>query len=97
MIRMANTIFQKIMGSSPRIKVFEYLLEWKSYDLTISDIARGSGISRNKTTEIVNELARQDILKHTRNIGQGQFYILNKENDIVQQLAKLFKTIVKAS
>jgi len=96
-IEMEKTIFQKVMGNSPREKVIEYLLEWNKYDLTISDIARGSGVSRNKTTEIIDELAKQKILKQTRTIGQGQFYILDNENEIVKQLRKLFRTIVNVS
>ena len=59
---MKKTIFQEIMGTNPRIKVLEYLLEWNRYDLTISDIARGSKISRNKATEIINELTKKNIL-----------------------------------
>ena len=91
---MKKSLFQGIMGSSPRIKAIEYMLEWGKYDLKIWDIGRGSGISRNKATEIINELKTKNIIEHTRNIGQGQFYIVNRENLIVKQMLKLFKTIV---
>ena len=92
---MKKTIFQEIMGTNPRIKVLEYLLEWNRYDLTISDIARGSKISRNKATEIINELTKKNILVNTRNIGQGQFYLMNKDNETVKLMLRLFKIIVE--
>ena len=90
-----ETLFQKIMGDNPRIKVFEYLVEWKGYDISISDLARGAGISRNTATEIVRELLEQKILKPTRNVGNAQFFVLNRENKISQQILKLFKTVIE--
>jgi len=90
-----ETLFRKIMGDNPRIKVFEYLVEWKGYDISISDLARGAGISRNTATEIVKELLEQGIIKHTREVGNAQFFILDRENKVSQQIIKLFKTVVE--
>lgn len=91
-----RTIFTGVMGSSPTIKVLQYMLEWCQYDLTISDIARGAAISRNSTYNVISSLIKKKMIITTRIMGKSQLYALNKESPIVKKLSELFKTVVKS-
>jgi len=89
------SLFKEVMGTSPSVKVLEFLIEWNGFDITITDIARGASIGRANAYEIVNTLKSKGILKQTRTIGTSTFYIFNKENEISKKLIDLFNSILK--
>ena len=92
-----NTAFEEALGSSPQIKVLDYLLSWEGFDVTITDIAKGSKISRVKTYSVVKSLIRKGVLIPTRNIGNANFFKLDGNNIFTKQLRKLYRTCVKQS
>ena len=91
---MKETIFTKTIGSTPKIKVLEFLIEGRELDYSISDIAEGAKIGRTTLFRIWNDLIKLKIIKHTRDIGNAKLYKLNLENPFVKKLVDLFDTIV---
>lgn len=89
-----QTIFTKAIGSTPQIKVLEFLIEGRELDYSISDIAEGAGIGRTTLFRIWDNSIELGIVKHTRNIGNAKLYKLNLSNPFVKKMVDLFDTLV---
>ena len=89
-----ETIFTKAVGSTPKIKVLEFLIEGRELDYSVSDIAEGSGIGRTTLFRIWNDFTELNIVKHTRDIGNAKLYKLNLANPFVKKIVDLFDTLV---
>ena len=70
-----KSLFIQFMGDSPMIRVLDYLLTERELDFSITDIAENSGIGRATLYRIWDNLIKNCIIKHTRNIGKGVFRI----------------------
>ena len=91
---MAQTIFTKTVGNTPKIKVLEFLIEGKELDYSITDIAEGSGIGRTTLFRIWKDLLEGQIVKHTRDIGNAKLYKLNTANPVVKKMVELYNMVV---
>ena len=89
-----ETIFTKAIGTTPKIKVLEFLIEGRELDYSISDIAEGAGIGRTTLFRIWNDLIDLEIIKHTRDIGNAKLYRLNLSNVFVKKMVDLFDSLV---
>jgi len=90
-----NTLFTELLGSSPELKVFDFLLIHKNYDYSLTEIARNSNIGYTSIHSFWKQWVNKGIVKKTRRIGRAQMYELNKENAFVKQLAGLHDLVLK--
>lgn len=81
-----KTIFQKIFGDSPLIKVIDFFLDNQEWDYTKIQIAKSTGISRITLDDILEKLLKIGFIKTTRTIGNSTFYEINKGNMVAQNL-----------
>ena len=84
----------KAIGSTPKIKVIEFLIEGRELDYSVSDIAEGAGIGRTTLFRVWNDFIDLEIVKHTRDIGNAKLYKLNLSNVFVRKMVDLFDTLV---
>lgn len=91
---MEETIFIKVVGDTPKMRVLEFLIEGRELDYSISDIAEGAGIGRTTLFRIWKNLEQLKIIKPTRVIGNAKLYKLNIENHIVKKFIELFDSVV---
>ena len=91
---MEETIFTRVVGNTPKIKVLEFLIEGRELDYSLSDIAEGSGIGRTTLFRIWDDFEKLKIVKQTRNIGNAKLFKLNIENTFVKKLVELFDTLL---
>ena len=89
-----KTIFTKVIGNTPKIKVLEFLIEGRELDYSISDIAEGAGIGRTTLFRIWNDFVESGIVKNTSNIGNAKLYKLNLANTFARKIADVFDTLV---
>ncbi len=89
-----ETIFTKAIGTTPKIKVLEFLIEGRELDYAISDIAEGAGIGRTTLFRVWNDFVELGIVKNTRSIGNAKLYKLNIANPFVRKMVDLFDTLV---
>lgn len=94
---MEKTIFTKAVGSTPRMKVLEFLIEGRELDYSLSDIAEGAEIGRTTLFRIWNELEKLKFVKQTRTIGNAKLFRLNQDNLFIKKLIELFDTLMKES
>ena len=93
-MRMEESIFIKIMGDYPLIRVLNYLLVFREFDYSLTDIAEGSGIAWSTLNLLWPKLEKNKIVIHTRDVGRAKMFKLNTSNKIVQDLIKFADAIV---
>ena len=91
---MKETIFTRVVGNTPKIKVLEFLIEGRELDYSLSDIAEGSSIGRTTLFRIWDDFEKLKIVKQTRIIGNAKLFKLNLENTFVRKLVELFDTLI---
>jgi len=91
---MKETIFTRVVGNTPKIKVLEFLIEGRELDYSLSDIAEGSGIGRTTLFRIWDDFEKLKIVKQTRIIGNAKLFKLNIGNTFVKKLVELFDTLI---
>jgi DNA-binding transcriptional ArsR family regulator len=91
---MEKSAFRRVFGDSPLIRVLDFLLEeGRTFDYSLTDIAKNSGVAWSTLHEIFPRFEKLGIVKETRRIAQAKLYKLNEENPIVKELTKLDKNI----
>ena len=94
---MEKTLFVKFLGDSPKIRVLDMLITGRELDYSISDIAEQAGIGRATFYRMMNELIRNKIIIATRKFGNIQLYKLNKKNEFIKEIIKLYDHITKVA
>jgi hypothetical protein len=89
-----ETLFRKVFGDTPKVRVLEFLLEGRELDYSISDIAEGAEIGRTTLFHIWDDLLAAGIVKPTRQIGNAKLFILNRSNPFVQKMIAAFDEII---
>jgi len=86
-ITMQNkSLFIEFMGDSPTIRVMDYLLTMGELDFSITDMAENAGIGRATLYRIWDNLIKNSIIVHTRDIGKAKLFKLNTENPKIKKL-----------
>lgn len=89
-----ETLFRKVFGDTPKVRVLEFLLEGRELDYSITDIAEGAEIGRTTLFRIWDDLLATGVVKPTRQIGNAKLFILNRSNPFVQKMIAAFDEII---
>lgn len=84
-----ETVFVEIFGSSPVIKVLDFLISYQLFDYPLTEIAKNSGVSYSTLQIFWDKLVKNNIVVKTRRVGKSDLYKLNTENPFVKELIKL--------
>jgi Fe2+ or Zn2+ uptake regulation protein len=85
-----KSLFTEFMGDSPMIKVLDYLLTERELDFSITDMADNSRIGRATIYRIWDNLIKNEIIVHTRDIGKAKLFKLNKANTKIKKLIEIY-------
>ena len=85
-----SSLFINFMGDSPMIRVLDYLLTERELDFSITDIAENSCIGRATLYRIWDNLIKNNIIIHTRDIGKAKLFKLNTENTKIKKLIEIY-------
>ena len=89
-IRMKEqTAFLDIFGTSPVIKVIDFLITYREFDYSLTDISRESEVGWNTLHSFFFKLIEKGLIKETRQVGRAKLYKLNTNNSIVKKLIEL--------
>jgi DNA-binding transcriptional ArsR family regulator len=86
---MEETYFVRAMGSSPTVRVLDFLLQNKFSDYTKAEIANEISIAPMTLDKVWDRLVELGMVKETRRIGNGRLYKLDEDSPIVEQLKQL--------
>jgi len=84
-----KSLFIEFMGDSPMIRILDYLLIERELDFSITDMAENAGIGRATLYRIWDNLIRNEIIVHTRDIGKARLFKLNTENKKIKKLIEI--------
>jgi len=84
------SLFMDFFGKrTSMLRIIDFLIERRPFDVTKEEIIEETGISRNAFYRGWKRLEGYNIVIATRQIGKSSMYVLNDENEIVQQLLRL--------
>lgn len=80
-----------LLGNAGKTKMLSAFVTERGRELTISEIARFSGVARSTVYDHIDALLELGVIKHTRdtNDGHSALYQLNEESEIADLLYKL--------
>ncbi len=84
----SQSVFVEYFGSSPYIKVLDFLIQGQEFDYSMTEIARNSGVGWSAFSVVFKKLLEKNIIKATRTIGNAKLFRLNKKNQFVVNLIK---------
>ena len=93
---MVKTRFTTLFGNTDKIIILDFLITGRDFDYSLSDIARNSGVSWTTLYRVWPQLVENKIVIPTRVIGKAKLFRLNSQNEVVKNLVKLYKVILKA-
>ena len=91
----SQSIFVEYFGSSPYVKILDFLIQGQEFDYSMTEVARGAGVGWSAFTRIWNQLLAKEIIIQTRTIGNAKLFKLNKKNLFVQKLIKFDLDLMK--
>jgi len=93
--RESQSIFVEYFGSSPYVKVLDFLIQGQEFDYSMTEIARGAEVGWSAFTRIWEKLLEKEIILPTRTIGNAKLFKLNKKNPFVIKLIKFDLELTK--
>lgn len=72
-----------------RSKILDFLLTFRDFDYSISDIAKNSGLSFKTGSNEVRKLEGAKFIVNSRNVGKAVMFKLNMDSPQVKSLSKL--------
>jgi len=85
-----KTIFLSVFGSSPILRVLDFLAVNEDFDYSMTDIANLSGVGYSTLKLFWNKLEKENIVVNTRVVGKAKMYRLNFINPIVKKFRELY-------
>ena len=92
---MNKPIFLEVIGDYPINRVLDFLITFKNYDYSMTDIAKSSNVGWTTLNSFWKDLEKYKIIIFTRLVGKAKMYKLNEKNPVVQQLIKMHWSIIK--
>lgn len=90
-----DTIFLEVMGKSPVNKVLDFLIENERDSWTMREISEGRNVGYSTLKILLPRMVRHKLIIITREVGKTKLYKINKENDIIRYLYKIYKIMEK--
>lgn len=90
MNKVETTLFTETIGNSPTARVLELLINGEGLDYSLSDIVEGAEVSWATVHEVVPQLEKKGLIKHTRKVGMAKMYKINRANPVAKSLIDLF-------
>lgn len=83
-----GTALTYLFGDHPKPRILATMLSESDRDLSVTEIARLSGLNRTTIYEHLDDLLELDVIINTRRTA-GQMYQINRDSQVAQDLAKL--------
>ena len=92
-----QTAFLEIFGISPIIRVIDFLITYREFDYSLTDIARETEVGWNTLHSFFFVLAEKGIVKETRQVGRAKLYKLDTDNPITKKIIELNNLITNTA
>ncbi len=86
----SKTVFLKVFGDSPVLRVLDFLIVNEDFDYSMTDIAKLSGVGYSTLKLFWPELEKNSVVTNTRTVGKARMYRLNFDNPVVKRLKDFY-------
>jgi DNA-binding transcriptional ArsR family regulator len=86
MVGEYNSLLIKAFGNSPKLRILDYLLDYKLNDFTKKEIIEALGMSKITFYKYFKDLEDLGLVIPSRKIGRATLYRINLENPMVKLL-----------
>ena len=93
--KMEESIFIKVLGDTPKIRILNYLIKYRGLDYSMSDIARNSSVGWATLSRLWQEFVKYRMVVPTREIGKAKLFKLNEDNEAVNELIVVYKRLLQ--
>jgi DNA-binding transcriptional regulator GbsR (MarR family) len=87
--------FEGLLGNSNELKVIQFMLPIKALEFNVSELARGTGVSRQTLVPVIKKLTKWNILKIASKHGNAKYYRLNEESGFIEVFENLNNRIIE--
>ena len=81
-----DSLLIKALGSSPKLRILDYLLDYKLNDFTKKEIVEALGMSKLTFYKYFKDLEDLGLVSPSRKIGRATLYKINLNNPMVKML-----------
>lgn len=85
-----KTIFLKIFGNSPVLRVLDFFVVNEDFDYSMTDIAALSGVGYATLKLFWDTLEKNGVVANTRRVGRAKMYRLNSANPVVKRFREFY-------
>jgi DNA-binding transcriptional ArsR family regulator len=83
---VCDSLLVRALGNSPKIRILDYLLNYKLNDFTKKEIVEALGMSKLTFYKYFKDLEDLGLVTATRKIGRATLYKVNLENPMVRMM-----------
>lgn len=84
----SGSLLLKAYGSSPQMRIVDYLMDFPINDFTQKEIIEALGMSKTTFYKYFDNLVDFGMIKVKRKIANAKLYSINMENPLIQSLKK---------
>ncbi|MGI0088409.1 MAG: winged helix-turn-helix domain-containing protein [Nitrosotalea sp.] len=84
----AGSLLLRAYGSSPQMKIIDYLMDYPKNDFTQKEIIESLGMSKTTFYKYFNNLVEFGMVKVNRKIANAKLYSINTGSPVVQNIRK---------
>jgi predicted transcriptional regulator len=90
-----KSLFLQVMGDSPINKVLDFLITFKDFDYSLTDICENSEVSWSTLHLFWKDLEKNRIVRQTRVVGKAKMFRLDDSNPVVNELVRMHWLVAK--
>lgn len=83
-----DSLLIRALGSSPKLRILDYLLDYKMNDFTKKEMVEALRMSKLTFYKYFNDLEELGLVTASRKIGRATLYRINLKNPIVKMLVE---------
>lgn len=84
----SGSLLLRIYGSSPQMKILDYLMDFPKNDFTQKEIIEALGMSKTTFYKYFDNLVDFSMIRVNRKIANAKLYSINVESPVVQSMRK---------
>lgn len=84
----SGSLLLKTYGSSPQMRILDYLMDFPKNDFTQKEIIEALGMSKTTFYKYFDNLVDFGMIRVNRKIANAKLYSINVESPVVQSMRK---------
>lgn len=88
-----KSLFLEFVGDSPTTRLFQYLIEGRDFDYTLTDLMN-AGLSWSTLNRVFPKFLKNKIVMQTRAIGRIKLYKINLQNPYVKKFVDIYDSMI---